>query len=1013
MTDFLGIPITIIMIVLLVLLAVSLIAVAAVWARNPILFSIGLRNIPRRKAQSVLIVLGLMLSTVIVSAAFSVGDTVNYSITNDSYNKLGHVDEIVQVRANETAPSLTEEQIAAPGVVPQQISDGIITDFNGSPDVDGVMPGLRFAAPVKNRDANRAEPQVVIMGLDPRHTEGFEEDIVAPNGQMYPLVQLKPNEALANTSTQQALSLRLGDRIDVFVNRTPRNLTIVGFVQDKYLTGWTQGAPNGLVVTLPTAQLLHGTKSGAGFVAISNTGGVRDSLGNAATVRSSLIKSIRSSLYQVTSIKQDRIDRAQELGSNMSAIFVVLGLFSIAAGLLLVFLILVMLAAERRPEMGMSRAVGMKRQQLIESFMAEGMAYSVTSALVGAVLGVIVSIVMTRAMTYIFNRFDVAIVFHVTLRSLVVAYCLGVVLTFVTVVLSSWRVSKLSIVAAIRELNEPAPRATGVWTGVAGAVFVIGGIALTVFGLYGDRAWAFGTGVSLILIGGASVARAFGARERPAFTATSVAVIVLWVLVAGDHLRRITGPLNPGLETFFVGGVLMVAAATFIVIYNADLLLGSLRAVGLVFARAVPAVRTSIAYPLANKFRTGMTIAMLSLVVFALVMISTMSLNFRRLFLSPDSRGGWDIEVAALPINAFSGDAHGNRLGPLGEALDRAFYDTSKIDTLSQVMVANPRTTQISELDAFNKGEPGKPFKVLGADDAFLAENTIGLQARAEGYATDREAWDAVKASGDNAIIDGSVVPGINYANLTETRFTLSDYKSGVRTFAPFAMMIQDTARGKRKPVHIIGIMNRGPSETYAGMWINSAAEQTTFPPLFSRYYVRLKPGLDARAEAANIETALAENGVSAVSIQRQVEKSQALSTAFFYLIQGFMALGLGVGLAALGVIAFRTVVERRQQIGLMRAIGFSRASVALMFILESAFIAVLGIVNGIWLALLLASQLLQSDAFSTAGFTSFYVPWLQIVLMAVAVFVASVLTTLIPSRQASSIPIAEALRYE
>ena len=35
------------------------------------------------------------------------------------------------------------------------------------------------------------------------------------------------------------------------------------------------------------------------------------------------------------------------------------------------------------------------------------------------------------------------------------------------------------------------------------------------------------------------------------------------------------------------------------------------------------------------------------------------------------------------------------------------------------------------------------------------------------------------------------------------------------------------------------------------------------------------------------------------------------------------MALGLFVGIAALGVIAFRSVVERRQQIGMLRAIGY------------------------------------------------------------------------------------------
>jgi putative ABC transport system permease protein len=165
--------------------------------------------------------------------------------------------------------------------------------------------------------------------------------------------------------------------------------------------------------------------------------------------------------------------------------------------------------------------------------------------------------------------------------------------------------------------------------------------------------------------------------------------------------------------------------------------------------------------------------------------------------------------------------------------------------------------------------------------------------------------------------------------------------------------------------------------------------------------------------EAGNIEEALASFGISADSIATQIEEQQSLSNAFFLLIQGFLAIGLGVGLVALAVIAFRTVVERRQQIGLLRAIGFTRANIALSFVLESAFIAILGIINGIWPALLLANRLLASDQFSAAGFQDFHVPWLQIVLMAIGVFVASVLTTVIPSQQAARIPPAEALRYE
>ena len=51
-------------------------------------------------------------------------------------------------------------------------------------------------------------------------------------------------------------------------------------------------------------------------------------------------------------------------------------LFSIMVGVLLIFLIFVMLAAARRSEMGMARAVGAKRSHLIQMFVFEGTAYA-------------------------------------------------------------------------------------------------------------------------------------------------------------------------------------------------------------------------------------------------------------------------------------------------------------------------------------------------------------------------------------------------------------------------------------------------------------------------------------------------------------------------------------------------------------------------------------------------------------------------------------------------------------
>src|SRR6266536_5198225 len=95
MDEVFGISMSSIVTVLVVMLALCLLSVAWVALRRPVIFKLGIRNIPRRKAQTILIVVGLMLSTLIIAAALGTGDTVDYSITDEVYSALGHVDEQV------------------------------------------------------------------------------------------------------------------------------------------------------------------------------------------------------------------------------------------------------------------------------------------------------------------------------------------------------------------------------------------------------------------------------------------------------------------------------------------------------------------------------------------------------------------------------------------------------------------------------------------------------------------------------------------------------------------------------------------------------------------------------------------------------------------------------------------------------------------------------------------------------------------------------------------------------
>ena len=65
-------------------------------------------------------------------------------------------------------------------------------------------------------------------------------------------------------------------------------------------------------------------------------------------------------------------------GRAFVAFFTTFGTFAIAAGVLLIFLVFVMLAAERRGELGIARAVGTRRGHLVQMFTFEGAAYDLT-----------------------------------------------------------------------------------------------------------------------------------------------------------------------------------------------------------------------------------------------------------------------------------------------------------------------------------------------------------------------------------------------------------------------------------------------------------------------------------------------------------------------------------------------------------------------------------------------------------------------------------------------------------
>ena len=651
MNAIFGIPMSGIQTVLLALLGLCILFIIWVRWRYSVIFKIGFRNIPRRKAQTILIVVGLMLSTMIIGTSLGTGDTVNYSISAASYDLLGHLDEIVvysqDIEGDANNAMTSKIDASALPLVEEAL--------RGDPNVDGIMPFVFEPVPVVNFATGQGEPQVLLGGWDPGRVDNFG-GFYDRDGKSVDLAALPPNGVVISERAAEDLSATVGDWLTTFYQNRPIDLTVAAIAPDSALTASLNPSIGGMVMPLERLQTLTGQEGKLSLIGISNAGGVHDSLGGTDAVITKLEQALAGRQLGYQAVKHDLVDEANQAGGMFTDIFLLMGMFSISSGVLLIVLIFTMLASERRTEMGIARAVGARRKQLIYAFASEGGTYTFFAGLIGAALGVAATYALAAGISFMLGDYF-HISAHIERRSLVVAYCLGVVLTFAVVIVSSWQISKLNIIAAVRDLPVGYAARRKRWVIVGAPIVLILGGLFTLAGLQSEQAFPFLLGLSMLPFAPAMVIRFFGADARRVYTPLSIYLLVLWLLPQKQS-EQIFGHMEGGMELFFLSGIALVVASTLLIVQNNDVLLRLLTWFGGLFRSWLPAVRTAVSYPSANRGRTGMMIAMFSLIVFSLVMMATMDHNFVSLMLGDKANAGWDVRadtVGTNPIADFNG----------------------------------------------------------------------------------------------------------------------------------------------------------------------------------------------------------------------------------------------------------------------------------------------------------------------------------------------------------------------
>ncbi len=1131
MSQLFGMPLDSLTTILLVVTLVLISSVVLLALSNLIFFKIGVRNIPRRRTQMVLIVFALMLSTTLLSSTLAIGDVVNAAVQSVAIYNLGNVDETV------------EGGNGALGFFDDRIYYGIIRHSRYYPDIAAV--GAALVEPnllVADENSRQVRSKVTVLAVIPGSEQGFG-GMQNDNGKGHlQIASLAPDEIYLNHTAAQLLNAHAGDLIYLYSKRWPGKR--YGFYVRAVVTngGLTGDTPAILSQVQPIRNIEHRfddiTKV---FIANRGGGGV-NGVGLTESVTPELKRWIPGYVH-VIEVKEQGVQDSQKAEDIFSRIFDLFSLFVLAIGLLLIFLIFVLLAAERRIEMGMARAIGVQRRHLVLMFLFEGTVYDLLASFVGLGFGVGIGALLVAYLGPILARFDFPLMLTFQPRSLVIAYCLGVIFTFCSVALSSWLVSRMTVVEAIRNLPESGRNApslgelctrlvelvsmilyanghhtpTGterlrrrtqhilleqipdVLLGLIRALTQVGflpllaGYWLVELGLDQAQIAFFSLGLTLIVIGGGLVIKAvveqalralpsppagfqspkqgvtrvpwhpqgpihsqpspvplhFAWRTTSAPTVNKksipttrilaavagLAILAYWALpfdaLAGLGLPRFQG----GLEVFFLAGLMMVLGAAWALISNAELLVGPLLALCSWRPGLHIMTRLASAYPLHHRFRTGLSVVMFSLVIFAMTVMAVITNAMQNTYTNIDVQtGGYDIQAVAyfkpLPV----GDGH---TGPdINSVLASHGIDPQDFASIG---VSNTTDVGVIQPSATSPAWHLYPAQVVSG--GFLQGLGLHLMARAQGFNSDSAVWQALQSNSHYALIDSDALPpnpdslanapvyDPNAPSAAEAgspvyppgldpyyTFSLDGIYQGATSFAPTSVWVANPQSRSAIKLTIIGVVDNSDSAHF-GLYIpravygNISADPST--PEMQTFYFKVAPGQDKRALALALGSAFLDNGLETTVLEDAVWQVRGPRILLSNILLGVVGMALLLGIAALAITGTRAVIERRQQIGMLRALGCSRQLLQAAFLCESFLVGCIGSLLGVILGLILSRNIFAVNFFERyqTGLT-FSIPWGELELIVVVAMLASLLAALLPAWQAGRVTPIEALRY-
>ncbi|GHO55741.1 ABC transporter permease [Ktedonobacter robiniae] len=658
---------------------------------NPLLWRMGMRNILRHRAQTLIMLCGLLLSFVFLTATFGLQDSLTHSVEADRLTKVGDVDESV------TGPFTQNQVESALTQIRQQAAVRAATALYLNP----------LGASFRSQQTGVTQTNQYILGVPPDFDQVYGA-LRDSQGQAISSADLRANEVLLSHSVAKSLDIKPGDQLQIKLNgqNATLNATVRAILSnDVAVTGGELGFDGSypeMVLPLATLQQFYLQSTHQSLppntICIKNVdpGAMNDRItGQAAltfleglfhtstdtrgTIPTPYDRTVIHAL-KPTQVEETNWSPLADKGDFLSTsaarqITLLLPAFTgllVSAGMLLLVLLCLSLAADRRMELGIARAVGLQRRHLVQTLLIECFGYSLLAAVPGVLLGIgvlgleLLTFSNIPAQSFVSSA-EIPLHLWISWQSVLSVLCFGLLTTLIVTWLTAIWISHSNIVTAIRNLNDlpvhtnfkdllrelrTAPTvvrrvvACGrlLWELlVRGPLYLLVGYLLLRQGQTLSIDWLEHLSVAVLIVGAGLLLTWLSTAIRLTVTLCrwlgGTLIGLAWLAYglqtgAGTILLvfTTTQPQNGSefqdiMLSLLLSLLLPLIGIVVLVMNNGDGLATALHLIIRQVRGLAPISRPSMAYPLTFRFRSGVAVSLLSLVLFLITLIITTNLG--------------------------------------------------------------------------------------------------------------------------------------------------------------------------------------------------------------------------------------------------------------------------------------------------------------------------------------------------------------------------------------------------